>query len=90
MYTAGDTLSYGTLRRIVQTQAPEKEVREEVWTTENLEKELKEDPNNGILKYRLAFSKGRGVAWSLAQTYNGQRSLPAIDTETWAAKNWRK
>ncbi|KAJ6487691.1 isoflavone reductase [Mycena sanguinolenta] len=82
VYTAGDTLTYGTLAAMVE-KALGKEVRKEIWTVDNLTEELKSDPGNGTKKYRAVFAMGKGVSWPIERTYNYQQGILAQGVESW-------
>jgi hypothetical protein len=52
--------------------------------------DLTQMPNDNLRKYRAVFAMGRGVAWSVAQTFNGTQQLPVTSAESgheliWAA-----
>ncbi|KAJ7735766.1 saccharopine dehydrogenase-like oxidoreductase [Mycena metata] len=86
VYTAGDTISYGALADAVQ-KALGKEVEKEIWSVENLVKELKNDPTNGMKKYRAVFAMGRGVSWPIEGTYNHEKGIRVEGVEEWLEKH---
>ncbi|KAJ7185865.1 saccharopine dehydrogenase-like oxidoreductase [Mycena filopes] len=85
VYTAGDTITYGALADVVE-KALGREVKREVWSVENLVKELKGDPTNGTKKYRAVFAMGRGVSWPIEGTYNYQKGIAVEGVEVWLQK----
>ncbi|KAJ7199317.1 isoflavone reductase [Mycena haematopus] len=82
VYTAGDTIKYGTLAAVVE-KVLGKEVRKELWSVENLTEELKNDPGNGLKKYRAVFAMGKGVSWPIEGTYNYQKGILVEGVESW-------
>ncbi|KAJ7032057.1 putative isoflavone oxidoreductase [Mycena alexandri] len=86
VYTAGDTISYGALADTVQ-KALGKEFEREIWSVESLVKELKNDPTNGMKKYRAVFAMGKGVSWPIEGTYNHQKGIRVEGVEGWLQKH---
>ena len=86
VYTAGDTITYGQLADIIDMVLHRK-VERVLWTAEMLMTELAADSSDAIRKYRVVFGKGRGVAWPVDQTFNGQRAFPVITVERWLREN---
>ena len=82
VYTAGDTLTYGQLADIIDLVVHRK-VERVLWTVATLEEELAADPSDAIRKYRVVFGEGRGVAWPMNCTFNGQRAVPVVAVERW-------
>jgi len=82
VYTAGGTITYGTLASTVE-KALAKEVKREVWSIDNLVEELKNDPSNGMKKYRAVFAMGKGVSWPIEETYNYQKGIRVEGVESW-------
>lgn len=89
VFTAGDTLTYARLADTVDAVL-NRQVQRVVWSVPALKAALRQEPDDAIRKYRLAFAEGRGVAWSLEQTFNGQRGLRVADVERWARENLRR
>lgn len=87
VYVAGDTISYSRLADIIQ-RSTGTTVQREVWTVDQLKKELVEYPNDAIRKYRAVFALGVGVAWDKAATYNVRNGIEVEDVEQWAAKHF--
>jgi hypothetical protein len=85
VFTAGETISYGKLAELVE-EVTGRDARREVWSTQQLKEELKDDPDNAIKKYRVVFSEGTGVSWDLEKTFNKQRGIETSDVRSWALK----
>lgn len=77
IYVAGDTLSYSELADTVEEWAGQ-EVEREVWTLEYLKEELKEDPEDGIRRYRVVFAQ-EGVSWDKGGTVNERLGVEMLD-----------
>jgi len=86
VFTAGDTVSYGEVAEVVD-EVLGIEARREVWTVEELERRLKEDPENSVNKYRVVFAKGKGVAWDKEKTFNAQNGIEVTSMKEWALEN---
>jgi hypothetical protein len=86
VFTAGDTVSYEGLADTVEGVLGRK-VRREVWTVEKLERELREDKESAVRKYRVAFAVGKGVSWERKKTWNWQRGVEATDVKSYALNN---
>ncbi|KAL8742937.1 MAG: hypothetical protein Q9190_004654 [Brigantiaea leucoxantha] len=86
VYTAGDTVSYDRLANLVEN-ALDHSVEKDEWTVPELRKALEIDHDNQIVKYRLVFSEGRGVAWERAKTINQKLNIPTTDVENWLKNN---
>ncbi|MDC7789548.1 aromatic alcohol reductase [Rhodoplanes sp. TEM] len=86
VHTAGDTLTYATLADTVDAVL-NRRLDRAVWTTEFLEAELARDPDDTMKKYRAVFAAGRGVAWPVATTFNGQRGIPVTDVAGWLRRS---
>ena len=86
VYTAGDTITYGQLADMIDL-AFHRKVERVLWTVEALMKELAADPSDAIRKYRVVFAQGRGVAWPIDNTFNGQRAVPVVSVKHWLREN---
>ena len=82
VYVAGDTITYGQLADTVQ-KALGKSVQREVWTVDELEKEVRQNPEDTLKRYRAVFAAGKGISWPKEGTYNAVHSIPVTDTEAW-------
>ncbi|KAI1878046.1 uncharacterized protein JN550_000228 [Neoarthrinium moseri] len=74
VFVAGDTVTYGRVAELVE-QRFGGEWRKEVWRPEFLQRRLAEEPDNTMFKYQNVFAAGKGVAWVMAKTVNGQRGI---------------
>ena len=86
VYSAGDTVTYGRLADIVE-HVVGKEVKREMWTLDYLRAQLKQDPENVVLKYRVVFAEGRGLSWKVEDTINHVWMMQLEDVKTYAEKN---
>jgi uncharacterized protein YbjT (DUF2867 family) len=82
VYIAGDTITYRQLADAVD-ELLERNVLRTKWSVPQLKRELAEDPDNSIKKYRAVFAEGKGVAWDKSQTFNGRRAIAACGLEDW-------
>lgn len=78
IYVAGETVSYETLARYVEG-ATGKQVRRVLVSKEQALNELREDPKDGIKKYRAVFAEGRGVAWPVSGTWSARKGMEMGD-----------
>jgi len=83
VFTAGETVSYAQVAEIVE-EVLEKKVRREVWTVPHLEEELRKDPENVVLKYRVVFAVGRGVSWDVGKTFNVKNGIEVQGVKSYA------
>ena len=86
VFVAGETISYEHLAEVVEEVAGEK-VQRELWSVERLVEELREDPEDGLKKYRVVFAEGRGVAWDVERTFNHRKGMGMQDVKGWALEN---
>ena len=86
VYIAGDTITYRQLADAVDELLDLNVLRTE-WSVPELKRELAEDPDNSIRKYRAVFAEGRGVAWDQSQTFNTQRGIAVRGLEYWMRNN---
>jgi hypothetical protein len=84
VYVAGDTISYGELAAVVE-RVSGCDVQRKKWSVEDLEEDLRKDPEDGIKKYRLVFA-GDGVWWEKERTANWELEMPMTDVEMYAKK----
>lgn len=82
VFVAGDTVTYGRVADLVQSRFGGG-WRREVWDWEILQKRLREEPGNGMFKYQNVFAAGKGVAWDLDRTVNGQRGIKLENLEAY-------
>jgi hypothetical protein len=89
VYTAGETVSYGRVAEIVE-EVLGREVRREVWSVPLLEEDLKKDPENNVLRYRVVFGVGKGVSWDVGKTFNVRNGIVVQDVKSYAEENLPK
>jgi len=89
VYLASDTVSYGQLADIVE-QVTGRAIERTLLTREALQAGLAAQPDDVKARYRLAFARGDGMAWSKQNTYNVQRGIPTSDIRTWLAQLSRR
>lgn len=80
IYVAGETLSYDRLADIVE-QIVGMRIEREVWDMQTLRRQLDEDPENGMKKYRVVFAEGKGIHWSQDVTFNKKMGLSLMGVE---------
>jgi hypothetical protein len=90
VYTAGETVTYARLAKIVdEVVGSGKGVRRQVWTVEALKKDLEEQrgrEGETMAKYRVAFAVGRGVSWDVERSWNWQKGVEVTDVESYAER----
>jgi hypothetical protein len=86
IHVAGDTVTYRQVADTVDRVLGIK-VRRDEWTVPDLIRQLGEEPQDALRKYRVVFAQGRGVAWDRTRTFNAQRNLQACGLEEWARSN---
>ncbi|KAF2970597.1 hypothetical protein GQX73_g2957 [Xylaria multiplex] len=74
VFTAGDTVSYENVADLVTKRFGGQWARE-LWDMDTLQQRLKDNPDNGMVKYQNVFGAGNGVAWDMASTVNAQRGI---------------
>ncbi|KAI6087188.1 NAD(P)-binding protein [Hypoxylon rubiginosum] len=82
VYVAGDTVSYARMAELVRERFGG-EWDEEVWDEEFLKGKLRERPDDGMLKYTNVWAVGKGVAWDMDETLNGQRGIEMQGLESY-------
>ena len=88
LYTAGETVKYGTVADVVEKVKGEKVTRE-TWSVEQLKRDLESDPDNAVKKYRVVFAEGRGVSWNKEKTYNWQKGIKLESLREWTIRNMK-
>jgi hypothetical protein len=86
VYVAGDTITYGQLADSIDALLG-LQVRREAWSVAQLTRELAEEPENALRKYRAVFAAGAGVAWDKNRTFNAQRGIAVCDLKQWMREN---
>jgi hypothetical protein len=86
VYTAGDTLTYDDLADVLERVTGRTFCRR-ASSVQQLLAALEEMPDDNLRKYRAVFALGQGVAWDVAQTFNGRHGIAVTDAEGWARSN---
>jgi hypothetical protein len=86
IHVAGDTVTYRQVADTVDRVLGIK-LRRDEWTVPELIRQLGEEPQDALRKYRVVFAQGRGVAWDSARTFNAQRNLRTCGLEEWVRDN---
>lgn len=84
IYIAGDTLKYSEIAELMESRWGGKSERK-LLTKEMLIDDVRNFPNDTAAKYRLAFARSDGVAWSMAKTFNFQQGIETTTAERWLA-----
>ncbi|KAI0866866.1 hypothetical protein F4860DRAFT_455336 [Xylaria cubensis] len=74
VYAAGDTVSYGDVKNLVEKRFGGQWKRE-LWDMPTLRQRLEANPDDNWVKYQNVFGAGIGVAWDMADTVNAQRGM---------------
>jgi hypothetical protein len=82
VYTAGETITYGALADLLDQHFDAKFQRE-LWSLDELRRQMEEDPDNGMVKYRDTFAQGKGVSWEVSGTANHDRGIPMTDLKAY-------
>lgn len=67
-----------------------RKVRREVWSVKQLEEDLKEDPENNVLRYRVVFGVGKGVSWDVGKTFNVRHGIEVQGVKSYAQESLLK
>jgi hypothetical protein len=86
VYVAGETITYRRLADAVDATLG-RNVRRIEWSVPQLKRELAQEPEDAIKKYRVVFAEGAGVSWNMDQTFNAQRSIAMCGLEEWMREN---
>lgn len=82
VFVAGETISYARLADVVEEVTGKKVEREE-WSLAFLMKELAQDTDDGMKKYRVVFAEGKGVAWDIEESLNVKRGMKLQGVQEW-------
>jgi len=82
IHVASDTLSYGEFADLVD-EVMGSRFQRELLTVDTLIAELARHPEDGMMRYRLAFARGDGMSWDKAVSYNAVRGIPTTNTKKW-------
>ncbi|MGV7095225.1 aromatic alcohol reductase [Desulfovibrio sp. QI0434] len=84
VYIAGDTLKYSEIAELMESRWGDITERK-LLTKEMLVEDVRNSPNDTAAKYRLAFARPDGVAWSMANTFNFQQGIKTTTAVQWLA-----
>ncbi len=84
IYIAGDTLKYSEVAELMDNHWGGR-VKRKLLTKEMLLDCVSKFPNDMAAKYRLAFARPDGVAWSMAKTFNFQQGIKTTTASQWLA-----
>ncbi|WP_337014889.1 aromatic alcohol reductase [Leclercia sp. AS011] len=82
VFVAGETTSYGQLAETVE-RVTGQTFAKHVLTLPALLEELRNQPDDLMLRYRAAFARGDGMWWPMSETWNAKNSLPTQDIASW-------
>ncbi|KAL6909143.1 hypothetical protein GGI43DRAFT_169282 [Trichoderma evansii] len=82
VYVAGDTLSYAQVGDLLDGHFGTR-FRRELWDKEELARQMREQPDSAMVKYRDTFAQGRGVAWGQEKTLNSARGMQMTDVKAY-------
>ncbi|PWN44853.1 NmrA-like protein [Ceraceosorus guamensis] len=82
VFTAGDTLSYTQLADVVE-QHLGRQVRRVLLSLDQLRSDSASRPDDLVSKYRLAFARDTGVAWTKEQTFNAAQGIAVTDARSY-------
>ncbi|WLS80360.1 aromatic alcohol reductase [Erwinia pyri] len=85
VFIAGDTLTYSELADLMQTHW-NAEVNRKLLVRKKLEDDVQHNPEDVGAKYRLAFARPDGVAWSKEKTFNYLQGIETTTVGQWLAK----
>ena len=86
VHVAGDTVTFEGLANILHEITTAGSIERQVWSTEFLQNNIHEEPENAIHKYRMIWAENRGVAWDVAQSFNGQKGIAMTTIRDWAKR----
>lgn len=89
VYIGGETISYGQLANSLDHILESSFTREE-WTLQELRGKLARNPDNLWYKYQCIFGDGKGIAWDLGQTVNGQRSIKMTTVKDYIKRTYAR
>jgi hypothetical protein len=88
VHVAGDTVTYRQIADTVDTLLNRKVHRTE-WLVPEMKRQLAEDPDDSLRKYRVVFAEGRGVAWDKTRTFNARHGIAVCGLDEWVRQNQR-
>lgn len=84
IYVAGDTLSYAQVGDLLDDRFGT-HFRRELWDHDELARQMREQPDSVMAKYRDTFAQGRGVAWGQEKTLNRARRMDMTGVKAYLA-----
>ncbi|RFU75769.1 hypothetical protein TARUN_6528 [Trichoderma arundinaceum] len=84
VYVAGDTLTYAQVADLLDERFGTR-FRRELWDLDELARQMREEPDSSMVKYRDTFAQGRGVAWGQEKTLNSAREMKLTDVKAYLA-----
>ena len=85
VFIAGDTLTYSELADLMRAHWGN-EINRKLLDGKKLQDEVQRNPQDVGAKYRLAFARPDGVAWSKENTFNHRQGIATMTAEQWLAK----
>lgn len=82
VYVAGDTLSYAQVGDLLDGRFGTR-FRRELWHHGELARQMREQPDSAMVKYRDTFAQGRGVAWGQEKTLDRARGMVMTDVKAY-------
>lgn len=82
LFVAGDTFTYRELADTVDEVLGRK-VERRLWSMTELKAEVAAHPDDAMGKYRLAFARPTGVAWSVDKTFSAEQQLAMVNLPAW-------
>lgn len=83
---AGDCVSYEQVADVMENVTG-KNVRREMLSLDFLKREVQQDQNDILKRYRVVFAEGKGVAWPVKETFSYRSGLKLTSVKEWAVKN---
>lgn len=84
VYTAGERITYERLAQVLEQElGPQVQVEKQLLTVPRLENMLKENPDDGLVKYKLVFAKGVGISWDVDTSWNYRKRMEVTDVREW-------
>nr|WP_068887154.1 aromatic alcohol reductase [Pedobacter panaciterrae] len=85
VFVAGDTLTFDEIFNQLN-ELFAKEFDRKLWDIPQMEKEVKDNPDNVFNRYRFVFTHP-GVTWPISETFNYQNNIPTVDLKHWVINN---
>ncbi|BDH46976.1 oxidoreductase [Salmonella enterica subsp. enterica serovar Choleraesuis] len=82
VFVAGETTSYGKLAETVE-RVTKQTFSKQVYTLPALQEALRLNPDDTMVRYRVAFARGEGMWWPMSNTWNAKNNLTTQDIASW-------